>query len=55
MDLVRTWVADAGFIVEDEAREPWRERSDAYHHVLARAEPADAAGEINRPIRPTTS
>ncbi|MGZ8631155.1 MAG: class I SAM-dependent methyltransferase [Actinomycetota bacterium] len=35
MDRVRSWIADAGFSVEDELEGPWHE-TYAYHHVLAR-------------------
>ena len=33
---VRTWLADAGFAIEEEAEGPWHEEGYAYHHVLAR-------------------
>jgi SAM-dependent methyltransferase len=33
---VRAWLADAGFMIEDELTEPWHEEGYAYHHVLAR-------------------
>ena len=36
MQRVRTWLADAGFAVQEEAEEPWHEEGYAYHHVLAR-------------------
>jgi SAM-dependent methyltransferase len=35
MDRVRSWIAGAGFSVEDELEGPWHE-TYAYHHVLAR-------------------
>lgn len=37
MPRARSWVAGAGFVIEDEAEGPWEE-AYAYHHVLARAE-----------------
>ena len=36
MQQVRTWLADAGFTVDQEAEAPWHEEGYAYHHVLAR-------------------
>jgi SAM-dependent methyltransferase len=33
---VRTWLADAGFAIEEEAEGPWHEEGYAYHHMLAR-------------------
>ena len=42
MDRVRTWLAEAGFEVEDDLEGPWGPEEDyAYHHVLARAGKAD--------------
>jgi SAM-dependent methyltransferase len=38
MERVRAWLADAGFVIEEEAEEPWHEEAFTYHHVLARAE-----------------
>jgi len=38
MEQVRTWVAEAGFAIEEEAEGPWHEEGYAYHHVLARLE-----------------
>lgn len=35
MQRVRAWVADAGFVVEEEKEGPWHEEEYAYHHVLA--------------------
>lgn len=35
MDQVRSWVADAGFAIQEEAEGPWHEEGYAYHHVLA--------------------
>lgn len=37
MPRARSWIAGAGFVIEDEAEGPWEE-AYAYHHVLARAE-----------------
>jgi SAM-dependent methyltransferase len=36
MGRVRTWLADAGFTLDEEAEGPWHEEGYAYHHVLAR-------------------
>ena len=36
MEQVRTWLAGAGFAVEEEAEGTWHEEGYAYHHVLAR-------------------
>lgn len=36
MEQVRSWVDEAGFVIEEEAEGPWREEGYAYHHVLAR-------------------
>jgi SAM-dependent methyltransferase len=36
MQQVRAWLADAGFVVDQEAEAPWHEEGYAYHHVLAR-------------------
>jgi SAM-dependent methyltransferase len=36
MERVRTWLADAGFTIDEEAEGPWHEQGYAYHHVLAR-------------------
>jgi SAM-dependent methyltransferase len=33
---VRTWLADAGFAIEEEAEGPWHDEGYAYHHLLAR-------------------
>jgi SAM-dependent methyltransferase len=33
---VRAWVADAGFVIEQDAEGPWHDEGYAYHHVLAR-------------------
>jgi SAM-dependent methyltransferase len=33
---VRTWLADAGFAIEEEAEGPWHDEGYAYHHMLAR-------------------
>jgi SAM-dependent methyltransferase len=33
---VRTWLADAGFAIEEEVGGPWHEEGYAYHHLLAR-------------------
>jgi SAM-dependent methyltransferase len=35
MQRVRTWLADAGFAIQEEAEGPWHEEGYAYHHVLA--------------------
>jgi SAM-dependent methyltransferase len=35
---VRKWIADAGFVIEEEAEGPWHDQY-AYHHVRARLEP----------------
>jgi SAM-dependent methyltransferase len=36
MPQVRAWLADAGFVIEQEAAGPWHAEEYAYHHVLAR-------------------
>jgi SAM-dependent methyltransferase len=36
MRQVRAWLADAGFAIQEETADPWREEGYAYHHVLAR-------------------
>jgi SAM-dependent methyltransferase len=36
MGQVRSWLADAGFTIEQEAEGPWHQDGYAYHHVLAR-------------------
>ena len=36
MEQVRAWVADAGFVIEEEVEGPWHAEEYAYHHVLAR-------------------
>jgi SAM-dependent methyltransferase len=36
MQRVRTWIAGAGFTLDEDAEGPWHEQSYAYHHVLAR-------------------
>jgi SAM-dependent methyltransferase len=36
MQRVRTWLADAGFAIQEEAEGSWHEEGYAYHHVLAR-------------------
>ncbi|HEX9122656.1 MAG TPA: methyltransferase domain-containing protein [Actinomycetota bacterium] len=36
MEQVRTWVADAGFAIEEDAEGPWHLEGYAYHHLLAR-------------------
>jgi SAM-dependent methyltransferase len=36
MPQVRSWLAGAGFTLDDEAEGPWHEGGYAYHHVLAR-------------------
>ena len=36
MAQVRTWLAGAGFAIDEEAEGPWHEQGYAYHHVLAR-------------------
>jgi hypothetical protein len=33
-------MAGAGFVIEEEAEGPWNSDEYAYHHVLARVEPA---------------
>ena len=35
MGQVRSWLADAGFAIDEEAEGPWHEEGYAYHHVLA--------------------
>jgi len=39
LDRVRTWIAEAGFTIVDEADGPWHDGEYAYHHVLARTRP----------------
>jgi SAM-dependent methyltransferase len=41
MDRVRRWLADAGFVIEDDAEGPWHDEGYAYHHVLARVGTVD--------------
>jgi len=36
MPQVRTWLAAAGFAIDEEAEGPWHEEGYAYHHLLAR-------------------
>jgi SAM-dependent methyltransferase len=36
MPQVRSWLAGAGFTIQEEAEGPWHEGGYAYHHVLAR-------------------
>jgi SAM-dependent methyltransferase len=36
MPQVRSWLADAGFAVDEEAEGPWHQEGYAYHHLLAR-------------------
>ena len=36
MAQVRSWLAGAGFSLDEEAEGPWHEQGYAYHHVLAR-------------------
>jgi SAM-dependent methyltransferase len=36
IEQARAWMADAGFVIEDEAEGSWHEEGYAYHHVLAR-------------------
>jgi len=36
VEQVRAWLADAGFVIEEEAEGPWHEEGYAYHHMLAR-------------------
>jgi len=36
MEQVRSWIAEAGFAIEDEIEGPWHGEEYAYHHVLAR-------------------
>jgi hypothetical protein len=34
MGQVRTWLAGAGFTIQEEAEGPWHEEGYAYHHML---------------------
>lgn len=46
MDLVRGWMAGAGFVIEEDAEGPWDEEDQsAYHHVLARAAASPGGAE----------
>jgi SAM-dependent methyltransferase len=36
VEQVRAWLADAGFVIEEEAEGLWHEEGYAYHHMLAR-------------------
>jgi hypothetical protein len=36
MEQVRSWLAAAGFTIQEDAEGPWHEEGYAYHHVLAR-------------------
>jgi SAM-dependent methyltransferase len=36
MEQVRTWLADVGFAIQEDAEGPWHEEGYAYHHMLAR-------------------
>jgi SAM-dependent methyltransferase len=40
MPRVRSWLADAGFTLEEDAEGPWHEEGYAYHHVLGRVKAA---------------
>jgi SAM-dependent methyltransferase len=40
LEQVRSWLADAGFAIDQEAEGPWHEAGYAYHHVLARVKAA---------------
>jgi SAM-dependent methyltransferase len=35
MQRVRAWLADAGFVIEQDTEGPWHPEGYAYHHVLA--------------------
>jgi cyclopropane fatty-acyl-phospholipid synthase-like methyltransferase len=37
IEQVRTWVGDAGFVIDGETEGPWEDDEYAYHHVLAHA------------------
>ena len=36
IEQVRSWLAAAGFTIQEDAQGPWHEEGYAYHHVLAR-------------------
>ena len=36
MGQVRTWLAGAGFTIDEDAEGPWHQEGYAYHHLLAR-------------------
>ena len=36
LERVRSWLSEAGFVIEDEREGPWHHEGYAYHHVLAR-------------------
>jgi SAM-dependent methyltransferase len=39
MERVRSWLAEAGFAIEEDMEGPWDQEEDyAYHHILARLE-----------------
>jgi SAM-dependent methyltransferase len=40
MEQVRSWLAGAGFTIQEEAEGPWHDEGYAYHHVLARVKAA---------------
>ena len=39
IDQVRSWMGDAGFVIEAEAEEPWHDDGYSYRHVLSRLAP----------------
>jgi SAM-dependent methyltransferase len=44
LDRVRAWIAEAGFLIVDEAEGPWHDGDYAYHHVLAHRQPVPEEG-----------
>jgi SAM-dependent methyltransferase len=50
MGQVRSWLAGAGFAIDEEAEGPWHEQGYAYHHVLAsvKASPLTVASDLGK-------
>jgi SAM-dependent methyltransferase len=50
MGQVRSWLAGAGFTIQEEAEGPWHKEGYAYHHVLARvkASPLTVASDLGK-------
>jgi hypothetical protein len=50
MGQVRSWLAGAGFTIQEEAEGPWHEEGYACHHVLAsvKASPLTVASDLGK-------